>query len=547
MQMEVTCYSVVASVDSAVRENISSILQAKGWVTLLADTVSRGVELALEKNANLVIVDIDSGDVSVDEVAETFSTLPQTSVVFLTGEPSRPELADRYVIVKENSHAGVAGQALLSAITMSVCNARKAAALETVSRDMAEQCESCRARLQFYEAMTMLAKSIASRSATLSENMRHVLDTVLMQVRAERGSIMLKEGDSLVVRAATNPEIMGMRQPLDSRSASAFAALENIPLIVEGAKSMPDLIGHDGRDYKSENFISIPISFQGEAIGVINVTDKDDLSRFDKEDEGMISTLSGVIVNALLAAEVQEERDRVKTAHGELQDLQILKDNLMHMIVHDLKGPAGMIISNLSMLDEYVTDDFAREVLNSALSSGEELSAMILNILDVSKIEEGKFRLNVEPKDIVELTRAMTKKIETQISREDKKITFTTESDTTIARVDQEIYSRVVWNLISNANNHTTDGGVIDVSIHATADEAVVSIRDNGVGIAAEELENIFEKFFQAGKKRHKYSTGLGLTFCKMAVDAHNGSIRVESEVGNGSTFTVSFPLETAR
>ncbi|VAX18055.1 hypothetical protein MNBD_NITROSPINAE02-1607 [hydrothermal vent metagenome] len=220
-----------------------------------------------------------------------------------------------------------------------------------------------------------------------------------------------------------------------------------------------------------------------------------------------------------------------------------IAEDLMMMIVHDLKGPAGEIIANLEMLGGYITDEFGAEILLTAVNSTEELLEMIVSILDVGKMESGEMNLVWAPVDLVELMKEKVAKVEGMAMRENKNILFESRLDKYETKGDRDILSRVFWNILSNANNHTSLGGTIRITMDKAGDGVDISISDDGSGIAADHLEHVFDKFYQPeGVASKKYSSGLGLSFCQMAVKAHGGEIRAESAPGKGATFCIHLP-----
>lgn len=402
--------------------------------------------------------------------------------------------------------------------------------------------EATARKLLLLQAITKTAEVISSPERTLDENLGEALKITLEAMNASRGSIMLADNrNSLVVRAATNPQIVGMVQRLDSDSIAAISIRQNTVIRGESLDFQSAEPATGERGYKTPHLLTIPISFQGSVIGVINVTDKLDEAMFSAEDESMFSIISGMIVTALLSAEVQKERDALKNVNAMLKELQGFKDTMINMLVHDLKGPSGDIMSNLSVLREYVSGDLATELLDVAESASEELLEMIMSILDLNKMEEGQFIIHKTQTDIVQLAREKTLKTQASAQRENKTVKFEPETETLTAMVDERILSRVIWNLLSNANNHTGDGGEIKVSVKRLGDGGfTIIVADNGAGIQKEYLDKVFEKFYQADQAHSvKYSTGLGLTFCKMAMEAHGGGIAVESEPGVGTAFSI--------
>ena len=150
--------------------------------------------------------------------------------------------------------------------------------------------------------------------------------------------------------------------------------------------------------------------------------------------------------------------------------------------------------------------------------------------------------LNLELLDMVEIAVGVAQETEGPAKSEDKEIRMDISADIPRVSGDRSLLYRTLTNLMINAVKHTGRGGVITVSVAGKGDNLEVKVEDTGYGIPADYLETIFEKFAQVETKQRSGS-GLGLTFCKMAVEAHGGRIWAESEEGKGSTFTFLLPL----
>ena len=389
----------------------------------------------------------------------------------------------------------------------------------------------------FFEALTEAVRVVSSQGPSLDEKLEICLRLALDQVGAERGSVMLKENDDrLVVRVSTVDDIVGLAQSTrDDGPASVAARNKNRPVTSDSRWSDGTACENEERGYKSEGFLSYPISFEGDVTGVINVTDKKEAGRFTQRDAAALSSFASVVSNAITALKLREERDKLKR-------LQKQKEDMINMIVHDLKGPAGAILSDLNMLESHISDGFGRELLESAENSAEDLMGMIMDILNVSRMEEGKFHLCVSEFDVVELAKEQTEKFKTLAEHEGKNVTFDSDVEKQTVSGDREILSRVLWNVLSNANNHTRRGGSISVGVRREGRGAVVSVADDGAGIPKEDLDLIFGMFAQSGRGSARRSSGIGLAFCKMAVEAHGGKITVDSEPGRGAVFSVHIP-----
>jgi signal transduction histidine kinase len=242
-------------------------------------------------------------------------------------------------------------------------------------------------------------------------------------------------------------------------------------------------------------------------------------------------------------------RKEIEALYEKLRALDKAKENLTHMIVHDLRTPLTSVITGMQTM-ELVGDlnEDQKEMAGIAISGGEALLGMINNLLDISKLEAGLLTLEyseLRPQELVKRALAQVASL-----AQDKNLALTQEMASALPAFtgDEDKLRRVLINLLGNAIKFTPTGGV-SVSVTARqrdgADELLFAIRDTGEGIPPEAFAHIFEKFGQVESRQggRILSTGLGLTFSKMAVEAHGGRIWVESTLGQGSTFFFTIPL----
>ena len=250
--------------------------------------------------------------------------------------------------------------------------------------------------------------------------------------------------------------------------------------------------------------------------------------------------------------EISENYREIAAKNAHLLELEKIKDGLMHMIVHDLRNPLTALSGylDLVLLDEQNLCLNQIRCLQSSLESCHELNEMIGGLLDIYKMEQGKMQLNLETTDLGDLIAESVQQI--QFKAEEKQLTINFERGNRDYRisVDRRLVKRVFANLLQNAIRHTPSGG--NIGIITRTDEAGdalrIEFRDNGIGLAPEYHLSVFDKFEQVGMAdqsgENVGASGLGLTFCKAAVEAHGGRIWVESAgLGNGSNFQISLPV----
>ena len=269
---------------------------------------------------------------------------------------------------------------------------------------------------------------------------------------------------------------------------------------------------------------------------------------FEHELLGLIEISRDITERHRFEEKLRQTRDELSQQYEQLKELEALRDALTHMIVHDLRSPLTGIITSLQLLqmDVGALGEDSEEDVARGLRSATLLAQMITGVLDVSKMEAGDMKLDIRAHDLVETSRAAL----------DSLGGVTTDRDVVVvadgevwASYDETMLTRVVTNLVANALRFTPPEGSVRVAVRRGEDGSTrVEVRDTGQGIPAESHERIFEKFGQvAGSEdQMRQSTGLGLTFCKLAVEAHGGRIGVASQVDEGSTFWFELPAQGA-
>jgi len=246
-----------------------------------------------------------------------------------------------------------------------------------------------------------------------------------------------------------------------------------------------------------------------------------------------------------------ESYREIAEKNEKLQELEKIKEGLIHMIIHDLNNPLMAVSGNLEMFlnDKQGVSESQLQRIEKCLHYCEDLQYLIQGLLDIHKMEEGKLELDKEVTDMTELTDYVVEQFMQKTELKQISLSFPRPGDIPSVRVDRRLIKRVVANLLNNAIRHTPTGGKIEVAINFLPDKGSLyfSVRDNGNGLAPEYHRKIFNKFEQVELKKKGVMTGdsgFGLALCKIAVEAHGGKIWVESEgKDNGCTFSFIIPV----
>jgi NtrC-family two-component system sensor histidine kinase KinB len=260
----------------------------------------------------------------------------------------------------------------------------------------------------------------------------------------------------------------------------------------------------------------------------------------------------GVIGQVIVLHDITEEKE-----------LERMREDLIHMIVHDLRSPLTAIMGGLHLTRELINRgiDTARvtQLLDISASSSENMLELVNSLLDISQLEAGQMRLEIEARSLPDLVEGARERVAPLALEYGIALQVDLPPDSPQVAVDKDLVTRVLVNLLDNAIKFSPQGGVVSVtangvsatptigeSLERTSQRYVsVSVTDTGPGIPEEYQQKIFEKFsrVEGQESRRGLGSGLGLTFCKLVVEAHGGRIWVESQVGQGSTFTFTLPV----
>jgi signal transduction histidine kinase len=242
---------------------------------------------------------------------------------------------------------------------------------------------------------------------------------------------------------------------------------------------------------------------------------------------------------------------RMKTLHDELQHVLQLRDNLVRMIMHDMGNLVTVISSALSLYERMPPGaPETSQLVQDAYEANLSLADMISDALDVSSSETHQMPVHRKETDLIALTQALLESFRSLAMERNVNLELCIDDDfEAVTNVDPDLMRRVLANLLTNALKYTPVDSQVRIRLRSEDNHKTVSISvsDEGPGISPEEQAIIFNKYELARlyrDHRERPGRGLGLTFSKMAVEAHNGTISVESTPGQGATFTIDIPRE---
>lgn len=230
------------------------------------------------------------------------------------------------------------------------------------------------------------------------------------------------------------------------------------------------------------------------------------------------------------------------------RQLEKLRHDLIHMIVHDMKSPLASMSGHLELLSYSGKETLSpaqQELVARASRSTQNLLDMVMMILDLRRMEEGKLSLERQAANVLEMLKLVISNLDWMSQTYQVELVAESEEPELVAEMDWNLIQRVLTNLISNAIKHSFSNSQVFIKIaRRPSGELCIAVKDVGEGISLPDQWHIFNRYSQASQRigGSRTDTGLGLTFCKLAMEAHSGRIELESAVGVGSTFSLIFP-----
>ncbi|MEP5612062.1 MAG: ATP-binding protein [Cyclobacteriaceae bacterium] len=266
-----------------------------------------------------------------------------------------------------------------------------------------------------------------------------------------------------------------------------------------------------------------------------------------------VLTVALLLIIALLLRKQLLERKRlsntIEEQSNKLKELDKAKTRFFANISHDLRSPLTLILGSLDKISERdydILDAESREMLDLGYKNGKRLLYLADEIMDLTRLEEGKVQLNLQYVKIVPYLRLLTKMFSSAADIKMIELKFSTEADEeTILHLDPHQFEKIIYNLLSNAIKFTPDGGKVDIELKTEKEYLKIMITDSGSGIPTESIQHIFDRYYQAGSTEFRSQTGvgIGLALVKELVELHEGLIQVESS-SSGTIFTISIPFK---
>jgi len=370
-----------------------------------------------------------------------------------------------------------------------------------------------------------------------------------------RATILVVEDSPIIGRALRSMlESGGYEAHVAADGEAALAWLEQaVPNLCLLDIRLPGLDGYEicRRMKADERTVNVPVIFLSGLDAVADVATAFQAGAIDyvvkpPRAPEVLARVRTHLRIAQLQRQLQRRNGELSDSYERLREAEQLREDLINMVVHDMRSPLTGILMTLERLLATTADPSMQDEqigLNSVLNASRRLSDMVTSLLDVTRLEEGKLPLDVRSHSLVLLIEEAVASLGDPALRE--RVVIDGRGEGLEASCDGSLVQRTLANLISNAVAFSAPDDPIGVSLTATEQHVRVAVVDRGPGVAAADRERIFDKYSQGTGQtsgRPKNGSGLGLAFCRLVVEAHGGRIGVESEVGRGATFRFTLP-----
>lgn len=427
-----------------------------------------------------------------------------------------------------------------------------------IALDNARLIEDVRRRSQEFESLLEVGRGIVTR-LELGELLPLVVRSVNRIMGTHFCVLLLRHGDMLRLAAQEGLEPEVVKAFLSLRvgeSLSGLVAKEGRALAVEEMHDEPRAKFADiTTRYGYRSYLCVPLVHGSEVLGTLEVVTKEP-RRFVREEQelmGAFATQAAVaIANARLFEQARRHVAETEEANRRLEELDRLRREYLRNVSHEFRTPLTVIRGYADYLLESApeTDKAQRDVLKIVLESSDRLIDLVDTLIEVSRIEQGitQQTLRVERLDLRELAEAGLEPL--RRVAEKKGIALHVEFPGRPMRLegDQSLLLQVVRKLVDNALKYSSSGGRVTIRGGEEDQDLLLQVADTGIGIAAEHLPRIFEKFYtvDGSLARKAGGTGVGLYLVREILRLHRGRVEVESEPGRGSVFSVRVPKSFA-
>lgn len=381
------------------------------------------------------------------------------------------------------------------------------------------------------------AAALLNSSLNLQVVLRRLMETATRLTHTEASSILMMDRKTGELHFAAamgikSDALSAVRVPMEG-SVAGWVLQHGQPLVIsDTAKDDRFYRGVDEQtNFQTRSILAVPLVSRGVAVGVLEVLNKVGDAPFTDDDVETMTWLAGQAAIAIENARAFRQADLVSD------------------VVHELRTPLTSIVgySKMLLISEGLDPDTQRQFLETIHREATRMGNLVNDILELSRLESGRIRIAREPVALDAVLEEVAALLGQQARDRGLEMRVHLPETSPVVSGDAQRLRQVFLNLLSNAIKYNRPGGWVAVRVQEQPGGTVaVAVQDSGKGIAPEHLPRLFEKFFRVDDEEVPKGSGLGLAIARQIVEAHEGRIEVQSELGKGSTFTVVLPTAPA-
>lgn len=539
-------------------ENVIEILQdlfsESPYDVDAVGTGEEAIEALRSKSYDLLLTDINLPGVNgLEVVAAAKDTDPEMAVILITGYASTGTAIDA---IHQGANAYITKPFDLWEVDQVVARALESRRLMAENRRLVQDLQSANEELRRHEEVLTEKVDVATRNIrTLYEigkdvnaslDVNNTLNFIVSQAAILTGArmgLLFRGGENsgqfiAVVGSGPAKQLTGSASVRIGRGIIGRLVETLTPVRAETED--PQILGERFiSDLNVRSLLAVPLLHKGRLVGVLTMMEKEK-GTFTGEDESLLESFASQAALALANAELYE------TA----RELDRMKSEFVAVVSHEVRTPLTAIQGSLELvLDSryFEMNDKMRELLSICQTNVERLRVLINDILEFSKLDANRLSLSFTELSVAEVAQEVITSMESIAEPKSIQLRMDAAEDLPEIHADRVRLGQVFTNLVGNALKFTPRGGQVDLILDHTEDNGILCVvSDTGPGISPDDMGKLFQKFQQldSSHTRKQGGTGLGLVISKGLVEGHGGRIWVESEVGVGSRFCFSLPIE---
>jgi signal transduction histidine kinase/DNA-binding response OmpR family regulator len=503
---------------------IDSLADRGGFVTMQATDGAQGVEMALTRRPDLILCDMEmprlNGFQVVDTLREQQAGIP---IILITSHGSEAIAVEFFRKgVKDYLSKPFTALELYDAIDRALTEIRLVQEKEALTQHMVTVNRELRRRVQEMDILYRVGKSVTSLLSK-DQVLERVLDAVFYVSSAEEATVMLMDEESSQLRT----EVHRQQEPGGVRRLTSHSFDK---LAIETVR--------EGDAKASGTMVSVPLKVGGRVIGVLGVGNRANIHSFSGHDRQLLLALADYAAIAVENARLYEDVWKADQS----------KTEFVSLVAHELRTPMTSIRGYTDLLLKGMCDSltsqqeqFIKVVHNNVI----RMQLLVSDIQDIARIETGHLKVELQSTDLTDALKNALQATQRRIKAQSQQLTVRMPKDLPQVYADPTRLTQILTNLLSNAHKYTPKGGHIDVRAWLQDGHVHCAVSDTGIGISPDDQARLFTKFFRSEDPtiQEVPGTGLGLCIVKNLVELQGGKIKVESQLGKGSSFAFTVPV----